>query len=222
MIQIRRTPDPTTRSPGGGSLAKILVFLVLIGGLALGFKYFSGRKTGAVHQSINAQICAEQVIAAYISSPQDRKKLFEKMAIKPQTVGEKVERSALARQRMNEDARDPSASLSFPPYKTFRAKSLGQKRYEVTSHVIWQDPATDQQRTISYQCMVTRIGGKQVWDIDEIRLEGVSINDTWNVVGFDVLAEPVDGTWAVRGGKLVLTIRDGSRPVRTVELGPGS
>ena len=210
------------RAASGGTLARIIVFLLVISAIGIGVKLLAGRKARMVPQGVEAQICAEEVVAAYLSSPAERQELFEQKGIQPRIVGEQVERSALAHARKGLDVRNPWAGLSFAPYESFRSKYLGNGRYRVKSHVIWPDAGTNKEWTLSYECLVTRIGGMDVWDVEDVRLEDVRTGDVWNMVFSGLDLELVDGAWVVRGGELVVTIADDSRPVRKVDLGSRS
>jgi len=214
-----RSTHISTRSTKGGTVAKMIVFILVICAVGIAVKYLAGRKVGTARDEIAAQVCAEQVIAAYLFSPEDRDQFLAEKGIVPELVGEKVERSGVAHKRMSEDVRDASGPLSFAPYQTFRSEARGDGAYEVNSHVIWRDEASNKEWILSYECVAAPIGDTDVWDVGNISLGGVPLTDSWSVVGSDLRIESVGGEWSVRGGKLIVRIADNSRPPRTVQLG---
>ena len=207
------------RGKRAGALTGIIIFVLVICALAIGIKAAYNRKARAARQEILAQICAEQVVAAYLSSQGERDKLFEAKEIKPRIVGEEFKRAALAKTRLKEDTRDSGGPLSFATYENFRSTRIRKGTYQLKSHVTWPDPATSGRKwTLSYNCRAARMGDSDAWNVDNIQLEGIPIDDSWTVLCSDVQLQRAEGTWEVTAGKLTLRIADHSRPVTQVDL----
>ncbi len=210
------------RGDNGGTLVGLLVFLVLVCAIAAGVKFFADRRARILQKGIEAQICAEEVVAAYLLPVAEREELFKEKGIEPRPVGEEARRAALAQTRMAEDVRPTEGPLAFAPYENFRSKYLGRGIYRVESHVILRDAADNREWIVSYECLASCVGDTEMWDVANIRFEGVPIYGAWNVRCSNLKLEFVGGTWSVRDGELALGISDNSRPVRQVQLGSGS